>query len=402
MSKQKAPILTINCGSSSIKFALIEPSSKENFISGLVENINHKNVTMHWNNPTNKKEKRTLSSANHEKALQAILTLLEEKNLLNHLQATAHRVVHGGSLLTEPVLVEPAILKQIERCIPLAPLHNGANLQGLEIATQLLPKIPHIALFDTAFHKSIPQVAHQYAIPWELSEQLSIKKYGFHGLSYDYLLDQTAKALAKQRWQCNLVICHLGNGASVCAIKEGVSVEVSMGMTPLAGIMMGTRSGDIDPGVIPYLMQETGKSIEEVMTILTKESGLLGVSGTSHDMRDIITGIENNDQKAKLALDMMAYQIAKTVSSYQVAIGSMDALVFSGGIGENTPELREKIIEHLHFLGLELDPISNQNNTSIIGTPESKPIFVIKTDEETQMAQLSYDLLRRLSPCAPS
>ncbi len=402
MSKHKAPILIINCGSSSIKFALIEPSSKKNFISGLVENINQKNAIMQWKNREQKKQQRALSHVNHEKALQAILSLLDEQDLLNHLEATAHRVVHGGSLLTEPVLAEPAVLKQIERCIPLAPLHNGANLQGLQIATQLLPKIPHIALFDTAFHKSIPQVAHQYAIPWELSEQLSIKKYGFHGLSYDYLLDQTAKALDKQRWQCNLVICHLGNGASICGIKEGVSVEVSMGMTPLAGIMMGTRSGDIDPGVIPYIMQETGKSTEEVITLLTKESGLLGVSGMSHDMRDIITGIENNDPKAKLALDMMAYQIAKTVSGYQVAIGNMDALVFSGGIGENTPELREKIIEHLHFLGLKMDHTCNQNNATIINTSESKPIFVIKTDEETQMALLSHDLLRRLSPCAPS
>lgn len=401
MNTNNKPILIINCGSSSIKFAVIKPVSRQHLISGLVENIGHTNTLLKWTQQT-KQQKQVISGSHHEKALQAILSLLDQQQLLDTIQATAHRVVHGGSLLTEPVLAEPAVLKQIESCIPLAPLHNPANLQGLQLATQLLPNTPHVALFDTAFHKSIPTFASQYALPHSLSQALQIKKYGFHGLSYDYLLDQTAEILGKKRWECNLVLCHLGNGASVCAVKAGVSVDTSMGMTPLAGIMMGTRSGDIDPGIISYLAHAEGKSLEEIMLILTKESGLHGVSEKSHDMRDIIAAIQDQDPKATLALDMMAYQIAKTISSYQVAISTMDALVFSGGIGEHTPELRAKVIEQLGFLDLQLDVEKNNQNMLSIASKSSHPIFVIKTDEEIQMALLSHDLLKRLSPCAPS
>ena len=403
MKGKQENILIINCGSSSLKFALMHPNHSEAEISGLAEQIGHKNAVLHWKYQ-GKKDSLAIANHNHGQTLQTILDLLDKKDQLKTLKATAHRVVHGGNTLTEPVIADRAILKKIASCIPLAPLHNPANLMGLELAHQHLPQLPHIALFDTAFHKTIPPHASQYAIPYELSSQYHIKRYGFHGLSYDYLLGECAHKINKEKHHCNLIICHLGNGASLCAIKAGRSVDVSMGLTPLAGIMMGTRSGDIDPGVIPYLMEETKASIDEVMNILTKQSGLLGVSGKSHDMRDIIEGMEAQDPQSILALDMMAYQIAKTIGSYYIASGTPDAIVFSGGIGENTPELREKVAYYLKDLNVQINPKRNldPNKSGKISEEDSLPMFVIATNEEKQMAILTNELLERLSPCAPS
>jgi acetate kinase len=386
-------ILVLNCGSSSIKFAIYHPEHNSPLCHGLIENVGSANTTM---TITLDNAKQHLDIANHDyaQAMQALVDFISEhSDLMSNLAATGHRVVHGGKQLTNPAIITSDILEQIDACAPLAPLHNPANALGIRTMQGILPQIPHVAVFDTGFHQSIPAHAKQYALPHALADALDIQKYGFHGISYDYVHQALCERLGMPAQQGNTIIAHLGNGASLCAIKAGHSMDTSMGMTPLAGVMMGTRCGDIDAGIIPYIAQAQDLSLTEVMTLLTKESGLLGLSGVSHDMRDLLNAMDSGDAQATLALETFAYQIAKTIASYYVALQQVHGLAFTGGIGEHTCWLRQKVADHLAFLDIHIDEQHNQNHgqdqQGLIATPDSTKVYVIQTNEEYQIAKLT-------------
>lgn len=385
-------ILVLNSGSSSIKFAIYNESDDTPICYGLIDNIASGQTQLTFKQGQHR-ETLSLAGKDYQACMQALLDHLQKQtdNLLSTIAAVGHRVVHGGEALTKPSLITPETLAAIEQCTQLAPLHNPANLLGIRTLQSLMPDTPQVAVFDTAFHQSLPELAYRYPLPRALCDDYAIRKYGFHGTSYDYVSQQAGLKLGKPRNQCNLIIAHLGNGASLCAIKNGVSVDTSMGMTPLAGIMMGTRCGNIDPGIIPYLCNETGQSLDQVMTILTKKSGLLGLSGLSHDMRELCKAVDNPN--AALALKIFAYQIAQTIASYRVPLPHLDAVVFTGGIGENNPQLRQDVIGQLSFLGLTLDHEANQQHgrdqNGLISSKNSVKVFVIQTNEEYQIAELT-------------
>ncbi len=355
-------IFVLNSGSSSIKYKLFNKKETIKLIAqGVVEN---------------------LGDGEHAKALKEIEGELISKNIVddfNSLDAIAHRVVHGGSNLTKPTIINQDIIKQIKDTSPLAPLHNPANLNGIIAFSKIAPSVPQIAFFDTAFHQSMPQSSYRYALPLEYYRDFNIRRYGFHGISHQYLLKESAKLLNKPIEECNIITLHLGNGASITAIKNGKSVDTSMGFTPLEGLVMGTRVGDIDAGILLYLERERGFSSKEIDYLLNHKSGLKGICGTNN-MKTIIENIKKGDKEAKLAFEIFCLKIKKYIGSYIALIGKIDAIVFSGGIGENSKEVRDEVCRDMEHLGI------SSNN-----------IFIIKTNEELEMAREAIYLLNRLN-----
>ncbi len=397
MSEKKHIIWVVNSGSSSIKFAIYQTPESTCLCRGLVEKIDSPDTQAMIYLDENKTE---LNLANHgySQAMQALIAFLKENtDFMNKLSATGHRVVHGGRTLTQPCVVDAETLKLLKSNDPLAPLHNPANCLGITTCQKLLPDIPHVAVFDTGFHQTIPKHAATYALPYEHCQNHGIRKYGFHGISYDYVSQEVARRLGKDRKQCNMIIAHLGNGGSLCAIKQGQSVDTSMGMTPLAGIPMGTRSGDIDPSIIATWAETTGLTLDKVIQIITRESGLLGVSGISHDMRELVKARSNGHARATLALAIFAYRIACTIASYMVPLQRLDALVFTGGIGENNPWLRTEVAQELAYLDIAIDEKANgapAEHHGKISTPSSPSVWVIPTQEEQHIAMLTQQVLQ--------
>lgn len=401
-------ILVINCGSSSVKFSLIEPNSGINLISGLAECLTtpQASIKIKHNINDNKNAQNETSSLpapfDHQQALNALVNKLKTLNLVKNISAVGHRVVHGGEHYSQPTLIDEDVKSTIENLAKLAPLHNPANLIGINACQKAFPKLPQIAVFDTAFHQSMPEKAYLYGIPFDLYSKHAIRRYGFHGTSHYFVANQVAQLINKSLEQCNLISAHLGNGCSVTVIKNGKSVDTSLGMTPLEGVMMGTRSGDIDAGIIFHLVEQLGFTIEEVDTLLNKKSGLLGVSQLSNDCRTLETAMLDKSHpqsaQAKLALTVFCYRIAKSIASFSASLTELDGLIFTGGIGENSSWVRQQILKQLSLLNFHVCEETNQTTrfgaSGNIAIKSSRPCWVIATNEELVIAQQSAQLLR--------
>ncbi len=389
-------VLVLNCGSSSIKYQVIDMDSEKLLAKGLVERIGGEETIFNYQKTGYDKIKTVSQNINYEKAISIVLNTLCDNEIgvlkdIHDLKAVGHRVVHGGEYFFESQLIDNEVENRIEECIDLAPLHNPANLEGIKILRKLLPDVPNIAVFDTAFHQTMPKTSFLYAIPYNLYNKYKIRRYGFHGTSHKYVAQQAAIKLGKPLSECNLITCHLGNGCSITAIKNGVSVDTSMGFTPLEGLMMGTRSGDIDPYIVLYLMEKENLSIEQVNSLLNKQSGLLGISGISNDIRFIWEEEKKGNEQAKLAADIFIYRLRKYIGSYMAVLGRVDAIVFTAGIGENDEHVRERSLSGLEDLGILLDLEKNiefNRKEGEISKPESKiKIYIIPTNEELAIAK---------------
>ncbi|AMG95877.1 acetate kinase [Staphylococcus simulans] len=386
-------VLAINAGSSSLKFQLIEMPEEKLISKDLIERIGLKGskITVEFNGQKYTDEKEI---SDHVKAVDLMLDSLINHGIIrdiNDIDGTGHRVVHGGELFPESALVTDEVEKQIESLTELAPLHNPANLMGIRAFRKLLPNIPHVAVFDTSFHQTMPEQAYLYSLPFHYYKDYGIRKYGFHGTSHKYVSQRAAEILNRPIEELRIISCHIGNGASIAAIDGGESVDTSMGFTPLAGVTMGTRSGDIDPALIPYIMEKTGKNAEEVLDILNKESGLLGISGTSSDLRDLEQDADEGKTRAQLALDVFASRIHKYIGSYTAKMHGVDVIVFTAGVGENSDEVRGRVLEGLEFMGVYWDPKKNEQihgSEGFINYPHSPvKVLVIPTNEEVMIAR---------------
>ncbi|MBG3573749.1 acetate kinase [Staphylococcus aureus] len=387
-------ILAINAGSSSLKFQLIRMPEEELVTKGLVERIGLKDsiFTIEVNG---EKVKTVQDIKDHVEAVDIMLDAFKAHNIINDINdidGTGHRVVHGGEKFPESVAITDEVEKEIEELSELAPLHNPANLMGIRAFRKLLPNIPHVAIFDTAFHQTMPKKAYLYSLPYHYYKDYGIRKYGFHGTSHKFVSQRAAEMLDKPIEDLRIISCHIGNGASIAAIDGGKSIDTSMGFTPLAGVTMGTRSGNIDPALIPFIMEKTGKTAEQVLEILNKESGLLGLSGTSSDLRDLSEEAESGKARSQMALDVFASKIHKYIGSYAARMHGVDVIVFTAGIGENSVEIRAKVLEGLEFMGVYWDPKKNENllrgKEGFINYPHSPvKVVVIPTDEESMIAR---------------
>lgn len=380
-------IFVINCGSSSIKFQLIDPSTQEVYLKGLAENIGSDRCIVKY-----KDKEIALAGMDYKGVISEILQLLSpfQKKLVG----IGHRVVHGGEYFSKSALVDQEVLSKIKSCNALAPLHNPANALGIEVCTQNFPTLPNVAVFDTAFHATLPKHAYLYALPYEYYTKYHVRRYGFHGTSHRFVAEAAKRLLPKHD---KLIIAHLGNGASICAVKKGESIDTSMGFTPLEGLIMGTRSGDIDAGTLPFLSEKTGHNLEKLTEILNKKSGLDGISGISGDMRLLEEKALQGEPKAILAIEMFCYKLAKYIASYQVPLGGCDGLIFTGGIGENSSTIRAKVVDYLpHFsIDKKLHKALKRGSAGIISSKESPLIAVIPTNEELLIAK-DTDRIRRV------
>jgi len=392
-------VLVLNCGSSSIKFAVVNPVSGENALMGLVQCIGMKEASLQWKRAGQKQE-RALPDVNYESAIYSIIEVLREVDQLeSQLIAVGHRVVHGGEKFKSSVVIDESVLDQIRDCCRLAPLHNPANLTGILAAKKNFPHLPQVAVFDTAFHQTMPKHAFIYAIPYELYTQHSIRRYGFHGTSHQYVAEQAALLINKPFDQCAFITAHLGNGSSVAAILNGKSVDTSMGFTPLEGLVMGTRSGDVDPSLHAFLADTLGYDVHKVTELLNKKSGVLGLSQLGSDMRTLENAEAEGHENAALAREVFCYRLAKYIMSYLVPLGRLDALIFTGGIGENDRKVRARVVQWLSALNFTLDPVRNQENGkqsgNVITTSESRVALVIPTNEELMIARDAAKLAQR-------
>jgi len=394
-------ILVINCGSSSCKFQLFDMDTGVVLAKGNADRIGIDGKLSYKNSKGADLEK-DVELPDHKVAVKLVLSQLTDPETgvisdVSEISAVGHRVLHGGKYYSESVVVNDDVKKVIKQCFPLGPLHNPANLTGIEACESVLPAgTPQVAVFDTAFHMTMPPKAYTYALPYEISEKYSIRRYGFHGTSHRYVSKRAAEFLGISTEGLKMVTCHLGNGSSFAAVKDGKCVDTSMGLTPLAGICMGTRTGDIDPAIVPFLMQKEGLAPEEIDTLLNKKSGVLGVSGVSSDFRDLAKAASEGNERAQLALDMFSYQGSKIVGSYAAAMGGVDVIVFTAGIGENTDTIREAIIKPLEFMGAKIDPAKNNGTRceAVISADDSKvKIVVIPTNEELAIAQETMALI---------
>lgn len=389
-------VLVINTGSSSLKYQLMDMDNEISLAKGLCERIGFYDSVHKYYGKDNYYNKTIKNIKNHLEAIDDMLSYLVNEDYgvigdINEIDAIGHRVVHGGEKFSKSVVIDKYVLDGIRDCIDLAPLHNPANIIGIESCMQEMPDTPMVAVFDTAFHQTIPMYAYIYAIPFELYEKHAIRKYGFHGTSHKYIANRTAEILNKPLEQINIVSCHLGNGASICAIKQGHSVETSMGFTPLSGLAMGTRSGTIDPALISYIMEKEHMSAEETTNYLNKESGVLGISGVSSDFRDLLKASNEGNERAKLAIDVFAYRVKKYIAEYIGVMNGIDALVFTAGIGENNALVRRLITKDMEYMGIKLDVTKNEQATGIemnISKKEANvQILVIPTNEELEIAR---------------
>lgn len=390
-------VLVINSGSSSLKFAVIDSVSGEAVLSGLGECFGLEDARMSWKYQGEKTEIAITESGNHHKAAIArLVELVKELGLTENIVAVGHRVVHGGEIFTKSVLIDDQVITDIENVQDLAPLHNPANVLGIRAALEAFPELPQVAVFDTAFHQTMPAKAFTGGIAHELYEKYAIRRYGFHGTSHYYVSREAAKMLDKPAEESSFISVHLGNGASVCAIKDGKSVDTSMGFTPLAGLMMGTRSGDLDPGVIEFLLKK-GWSQDQIFDTLNKKSGFLGVSGLTSDARGILEAMENGHEGAKLAFEIFTYRVAKYIGSYMISLDSLDAIIFTGGIGENSLPIRSEILGYLNLLGYKEDRAGNEaarfGASGVITQKDSPVAMVVPTNEELVIAQDAIALI---------
>lgn len=388
-------VLVINCGSSSLKYQLINMDGEKVLAKGLVERIGIKGSLLKHEKPGLDKLVIEEDLKNHKEAVNLMLkALLDEKygavSSPDEIDAVGHRVVHGAEKFAYSVLIDDEVIDTMKECIGLAPLHNPPNIIGIEACKELLPDAPMAAVFDTAFHQTMPPVSFIYPLPYELYEELKIRRYGFHGTSHQYVSERVAELTGRSLEGTKIVTCHLGNGASLTAIKDGKSFDTSMGMTPLEGLVMGTRCGDIDPAIVTFLMNKKNMTAEEVDNLMNKKSGVLGISGVSNDFRDIEAEADKGNERARLALDKFAYTVRKYIGSYAAAMGGLDYLVFTAGLGENSPPARKQVCDGLEFLGVELD--DEKNNTRGKEVEISKDgskvkVFVIPTNEEVMIAR---------------
>ncbi len=397
-------ILVINAGSSSLKYQLLETKTKNVIAKGVCEKIGLQNPTISYKH--NGQEQTFKGAKNHEEAISKVLDILVNKDYgviksLSEIEAVGHRQVMGGWVYSESQLITDELLKQIKKFDEFAPLHNPANVTGMLACKKVMPNVPQVAIFDTAFHQTMPEKAYSYAIKYEDSQKFHIRKFGFHGSSHRFITLEMAKILGKKVKDLNLIIAHLGNGSSITAVKNGVSVDTTMGLTPLQGLMMGTRSGDIDPAVVQFLMNKKKFSIDECMSYLNKQCGLYGVSGVSSDQRDVIAAAKEGNKRAQLALDMLAYSIKKHIGSYLAVLNKVDAIVFTGGIGENSDLTREAVVSDMDELGVVLDKKKNKNfkrgEVELISSDKSKvKIYVVPTNEELMMAIDTEEIVKKL------
>lgn len=390
-------ILVLNAGSSSLKYSLIDLNNTHDRCSGLIDRIGE-NASTHTQKLNSITTRTELKINNHHQAIEHLFSYLNQQARFKpeQLVCVAHRVVHGGERFHAPTLIDASVLEAIRELIPLAPLHNPANLLGIELSLARLPNTPQIAVFDTAFHQTLPDYAYRYAVPESWHGQYAVRRYGFHGSSHAYIADQAARWLNKPIESCNFISLHLGNGSSACAIANGRSIDTSMGMTPLEGLVMGTRSGDIDPSIIFYLQRQLQWSLHDIEEALNKTSGLKGLCG-ENDMRIIHSRADSGDSSAQLARTMFAYRLKKYIGAYLAVLGKIDAVLFTGGIGENDVWLRQQCLDGLSGFGVVLDNNLNQNCqnmvTAISSERSSTSVLVIRTDEELQIAKESYHYL---------
>ena len=394
-------VLVINCGSSSLKFQLIDSESEAVLAKGLCERIGIDGKLTYQ--PTGgEKITEDKPMPTHTEAIQYVLDALTDAETgvvksLDEIGAVGHRVLHGGEKYCESVIVTPEVKEVIEECIDLGPLHNPANLTGIVVCEKLMPGTPNVAVFDTAFHQTMPKKAFMYGIPYEYYEKYKIKRYGFHGTSHRYVSRKTAEFLGVPYEETKTIVCHLGNGSSISAVMNGKCVDTSMGLTPLEGLVMGTRSGDIDPAIIEYIAKKEGLGISEILNMLNKKSGVAGVSGVSSDFRDLAAAAAEGNERAALALDMFVYRVAKYIGSYVAAMNGVDAIAFTAGVGENSAVIRSEICKYLGYLGLTIDEVTNHAGSGdrIITTPDSRVrVCVIPTNEELEIARETMRLVK--------
>jgi acetate kinase len=404
-------VLVLNSGSSSIKFQLIETDSEmiasntDRCLSkGIVERIGTDEASLRLEAPAMQCKPHIGALLDHQSALARVLDALRECSVItdvSQVQAVGHRVVHGGEQFSHSVILDEEVAKAIQQCSELAPLHNPHNLRGYYVARKVMPQVPQVAVFDTAFHQTIPPYAYLYGIPYTYYRRYKIRRYGFHGTSHRYVAFRFRQIFGKGREDVNLITCHLGNGCSITAIEKGKSVDTSMGFTPLEGLVMGTRSGDLDPAIVLYLMSKDELSLHDVSTLLNKFSGLYGLSGESNDMRELLAASGKGDEQAKLAIEVFCYRIRRYIGAYSAAMGHVDGLIFTGGIGENAPFVREKACERLAELGFMIDLARNNGiigKEGEISTDSSRArVMVIPTNEELLIARDTFRCVRGLA-----
>ena len=394
-------ILVLNCGSSSVKYKLFDMEQKSVIAQGGVEKVGLEGAFIKFTLPSGEKVVVEKEIPEHQTAIELILSILasEQYGAISSLQeigAVGHRVVHGGEKFNASVLINDEVIDAIKQCSDMAPLHNPANLLGIETISAILPNIPQVAVFDTAFHQTMPASAYMYGIPYEAYEKYGVRRYGFHGTSHRYVSARVCEFLGIQAEGTKIITCHVGNGGSITAIKDGKSIDTSMGFTPLEGLLMGTRCGDIDAGAVTYLMEKEGLDAKGISNYLNKKGGVAGVSGLSSDMRDIEAADKAGEPKAVLAMSMYAYRIKKYIGAYTAALGGVDVIVFTGGVGENQIGLRAQICNELAYMGVELDEVANDTKGEeiVITKPTSKvKVVVVPTDEEFMIASDTLELI---------
>ena len=397
-------VLVINAGSSSLKYQLFDMDSKEVLAKGLCERIGIDGRLTHTNPKKEDKYKADVPMKDHADAIRAVIDILIDKEWgviesMSEIDAVGHRVVHGGEYFADSVLIDDSVIEAIDACIPLAPLHNTPNLIGIDPCKNVMGEnVPQVAVFDTAFHQTMPPVDYIYSIPYDFYQKYKIRRYGFHGTSHKYVAQQASEMLGIPLEHLRIITCHLGNGSSVTAIKGGKSIDTSMGFTPLAGLPMGTRSGDIDPAIISFLCEHENKSAEEMLEVMNKESGVLGVSGVSSDFRDLDTAINEGNERAKLAKDIFINSVKKLIGAYIAEMGGVDAVVFTAGVGENDRSVRWDVCEHMEYLGIKVDPEKNKyrgRQMDISVDYARVRVLVIPTNEELVIAEDTKRLVEK-------
>lgn len=397
-------ILVLNCGSSSVKYKLIESNDGKVLAEGGVEKIGLPDSFLKFKRQDGSKDTIVVEMPDHHAAVANILNLLTDSKEgvisgYKEIGAVGHRVVHGMEKFSKSVLITPEVIEKIKECYPVAPLHNPANMTGIEAVTDIIPNVPQVAVFDTAFHQTMPAKAFMYALPYEAYEKYGVRRYGFHGTSHRYVSRRACEFLGVPYENQRIITCHIGNGASITAIKDGICIDTSMGLTPTEGLMMGTRSGDVDPGALIYLMECENLDSKGLSNLVNKRSGVAGVTEISSDMRDIEDAIENNNERAKLALDMYEYRILKYIGAYTAVLGGADIIAFTGGVGENQTISRDRICRQLEYLGVTFDEEANKTRGKeiVISGKDSKiKVVVIPTDEELMIAKDTAEIVGKL------
>ena len=395
-------VLVINCGSSSLKYQVIDSETEQVLAKGICERIGIDGRLV-YTPAGGEKEVSDLDMPTHKQAVQYVIDALTNEKTgviksLDEIGAVGHRLVHGGEKFACSTLITEDVIKAVEECCDLAPLHNPANLIGVRACQELMPNTPQAGVFDTAFHQTMPQEAYMYGVPYEYYEKYKVRKYGFHGTSHSFVSKRMAELLGKPVEDLNIIVCHLGGGASICAVKGGKSVDTSMGLSPLEGLIMGTRSGDIDPSVMEFICKKENMDMTGIMEVLNKKSGVQGLSGVSSDFRDLQAGASEGNERCALAVDVFCYRVVKYIGAYVAAMGGVDAIAFTAGLGENDEIVRRKVVNRLGYLGIKLDDEANDNGRGkeiAISTPDSKvPVWIVPTNEELAIARETVALLK--------